>query len=203
MISSLTGTLTRKTPTEVVITVQGVGYSVLIPVSTFETLGAQGSQVLLHTHLHVREDALVLYGFATEQERTMFRILLSVNGIGPRMAQGILSGIAVADLKDHILSGNTGALTTIPGVGRKTAERLVVELREKLGKSDFVFSPATAHADSVSANRTEAAMALVSLGYNRQAAEHALAAAFMELAGESTPSLELLLKTALKHASRQ
>lgn len=203
MISSLNGILTRKTPTEVVVTVQGVGYSVLIPVSTFEALGSQGSQAVLLTHLHVREDALVLYGFATEQERTMFRILLSVNGIGPRMAQGILSGIAVADLREHILSGNTGALTTIPGVGRKTAERLIVELREKLGRFDLAFPTPAGPADTATTNRSEAAMALVSLGYSRQVAEQALNAASAELAGGGIPSLELLLKTALRHASRQ
>ena len=133
MISALRGTLISKSPTEVIIDVHGVGYGISIPLSTYERLGETNAQTTLLTYLHVREDIMQLYGFFTEEERSLFRLLISVSGIGPKMAQGILSGIPAGDLKNHITSGNIGALTTIPGVGRKLGERLVVELRDKIG----------------------------------------------------------------------
>jgi Holliday junction DNA helicase RuvA len=136
MISTLQGTLLSKTPTELVIDVGGVGYGVQIPLSTFEATGDVGSTVKLHTHLHVREDVLQLYGFASVQERTVFRMLVSVSGVGPRMAQGILSGSSVSEFKSHITQGDFSALTAIPGVGKKMAERLIVELREKVERAE-------------------------------------------------------------------
>jgi holliday junction DNA helicase RuvA len=196
MIGSLKGALLAKSPTEILLDVHGVGFQVNIPLSTFEVLGEINSTVLLLTHLHVREDALQLFGFATDEERAMFRLLISVTGIGPRMAQGILSGIPVCDLRTHLIAGNTGALTTIPGVGRKLAERLVVELREKLGKMEgpaFTRSPG----DPASQARAEALLALTSLGYNRLLAEKALRSAMQEL-GEQPASVENLIKTALR-----
>jgi Holliday junction DNA helicase RuvA len=199
MISSLTGSLIVKAPTEVVLTTGGIGFSVNVPISTFEALGPIGTTVTLLTHLHVREDALQLFGFATEEERQMFRALIGVTGIGPKMALGILSGISVSDFRDHILTGNAAALTAVPGVGRKTADRLVVELREKLGKiSDIARPPRDAGAQV----RTEAALALVSLGYGRPAAEQAIAAAMRALEGTPPPTIEQLIKAALKHAAR-
>ena len=120
MIASLRGTLISKNPTEVVVDVGGVGYGVHIPLSTFEKLGNPGSEVSLHTYLHVREDAMLLYGFSSEEERSLFKLLLSVTGIGPRMAQGILSGIPVSDLRAYLQTGNTAALTTIPGYRAET-----------------------------------------------------------------------------------
>ncbi len=199
MITSLLGTLVSKTPTEAVLLVNGIGYSVSIPLSTFEVLGEVNSTLSLHTYLHVREDALQLYGFATEAERDAFRLLISVSGIGPKMAQGILSGISVADLRSRIAEGNTAALTTIPGIGRKLAERLVVELRDRLPRLETASSllpPGTADQTRI---RSEALLALTSLGYTRAAAEKALRAALQETNGVS---VEELIKAALRQTAK-
>jgi len=198
MIASLRGTLLFKSPTEVIIEAGGIGYSVNVSLTTSSALGSVNAPVSLLTHLHVREDALQLYGFSTEEERSIFRLLLSVSGIGPRMGQTILSGISVSDLRRHILSGNPGALTTIPGVGKKLAERLVVELREKMAKmdSDVASSP-----DLRTHTRSQALLALTSLGYSRVVAEKALFAALKETAGDEI-SVEALIKTALRHATK-
>lgn len=194
MISSLTGTLKSKSPTEVLIDVNGVGYAVSIPLSTYEKLGVQNSHVTLFTHLVVREDAMQLFGFATEEERSLFRLLIAVNGIGPKTAQAVLSGLSVAELKQHVASGNIGALTAIPNVGRKTAERLVLELRDKIEK---VPSSSTATPSDRGAEiRAEALLALTSLGYQRAAAEKAI----RQVLSENKPdlSLEVLIKQALQ-----
>lgn len=201
MIVSLQGRLARKSATEVVIDVHGVGYGVSIPVSTYERLGDVDSDTLLLTYLHVREDTLQLYGFATEEEREMFRLLLSVTGIGPKMAQGILSGIPVPELKKNIGRGNAAALTSIPGVGRKTAERLVVELREKISKLE-PGSPILENASDAQVQiRSEAMAALTALGYTRSIAERALRAAIQENNG-SDATVEQLIKSALRHAAK-
>ncbi len=202
MIASLRGTLLHKSPTEAVIDVGGVGFALSIPLSTYETLGEPNTEVSLLTHLHVREDVLQLFGFATEEERELFRLLLSVSGIGPKMAQSILSGVPTAELKNHIVVGNLSALTSIPGVGRKIAERLVVELREKIGRLEtetLVQMPTGG--DTQSHVRAEALLALTSLGYNRAAAEKALRTAIRETSGK-TITVELLIKTALRHATK-
>lgn len=200
MITSLHGTLSSKSPTEVVITVNGVGYGVSIPLSTYEVMGAVNSEVSLFTYLHVREDALQLYGFATESERDLFRLLISVTGIGPKMAQSILSGLPVADLKSRIAEGNPQALTIIPGVGRKLAERLVVELRDKITKIE-IFPGLPASSDPQAHIRSEALLALTSLGYNRMAAEKALRTAIQEANGREV-TVESLIKAALRHAAK-
>ena len=197
MIASLAGILKFKSPTEVLVDVNGVGYSVLIPLSTFEKLGPLNSPTVLLTHLHVREDALLLFGFATEDERHLFKLLISVSGIGPKIAQGILSGISAVDLRRHIATGNLAALTAIPGVGKKTAERLFVELRDKIGKSGAEES-ALAPEDKRESIRAEALMALTSLGYNRQAAEKGIRAALQETDGAKV-TVEELIKKALGH----
>jgi Holliday junction DNA helicase RuvA len=198
MIASLRGTLIAKSPTEAVVDVHGVGYALSIPLSTYERLGPLSSEVYLYTHQHVREDTLQLFGFATEDERSMFRLLLGVTGIGPKMAQGILSGIPVPELRTHLAGGNLPALTAIPGIGKKLAERLVLELREKTGAS----APTAPGSPANEQTRIhqEALMALVSLGYARPAAERALRSALQELG--NTPALEALLKLALRHAGR-
>lgn len=201
MIASIRGVLVTKSPTEVIVDTQGVGYSINIPLSTYAALGGINSTVTLLTYLHVREDALQLFGFATEEERAIFRLLISVSGIGPRMAQTILSGITVPDLKHHLASGNLGALTTIPGVGKKLAERLVVELRDRITKvetSGAFPPPAT---DRQSQIRSEALLALTSLGYSRPVAEKALLSALKELNGNET-GVEALIKTSLRHAAK-
>jgi Holliday junction DNA helicase RuvA len=197
VIASVEGLLRTKSPTEVLIDVNGIGFAISIPLSTYEKLDAVGSRVVLLTVLHVREDAMQLFGFATEEERRVFKLLISVSGIGPKIAQSVLSGMNAEELKSHLGSGNITALTSIPGVGRKTAERLVVELRDKIGnplsESGSVI-PADAEAASV---RFEALRALVSLGYSQQAAERSIRLALKE-SGGSTLLLEELIKRALR-----
>ena len=197
MIASLSGILKFKSPTEVLIDVNGVGYSVSIPLSTYEKLGPLNSHTTLVTYLHVREDALQLFGFASEAERHLFKLLISISGIGPKIAQGILSGISTSGLRQHILRGNSTALTAIPNVGKKTAERLILELRDKIGKEE----PASAlPANLRESAHSESLLALTSLGYNRQAAEKALHSAMQELDGASV-NVEELIKRALRHVS--
>jgi Holliday junction DNA helicase RuvA len=200
MIASLTGVLKVKTPTEIVIDVNGVGYSVTIPLSTFEKLGTIDSHVSLFTYLHVREDAMQLFGFATEEERFSFKLLIAVNGIGPKIAQGILSGISVSDLKQYIGSENIAALTTIPGVGRKTAERLIIELRDKIGQIGGVAQESSQGSERGDDLRQEALLALTSLGYNRSVAEKALRQVLTDAKGEKLP-LQDLIKRALRRTS--
>jgi holliday junction DNA helicase RuvA len=200
MIASLNGILKGKSPTEVLVDVNGVGYSVSIPLSTYSTLGDLNSPVHLLTHLHVREDAMQLFGFATEAERQLFRLLISITGIGPKIAQGILSGISVPDLRQHIAGGNIAALTSIPGIGKKTAERLIVELRDKIGKIEPSSAAGLISGDRNVEIRSEALLALTSLGYNRIAAEKALRMAINDTAG-SQLSVEDLIKKALKYSS--
>ena len=201
MIASVRGTLLFKSPTEVVIDSNGIGYSVSISLSTYATLGNVNSTATLLTYLHVREDLLQLFGFATEEERNAFRILISVSGIGPRMAQTILSGMTVPDLKHHIISGNLAALTTVSGVGKKLAERLIVELRDKMGKVETGIAP-TVSTDGESRVRSEALSALTSLGYSRPVAEKALLSALRE-ADRRELSVEALVKASLRHATKQ
>ena len=168
MIAELRGRLVRKAPQEVVVDVSGVGYRVAIPLSTFYRLGEPGAEIRLLTHTHVREDALALFGFLTEPEQDLFERLIDVAGVGPRLAVSILSGIEAPDLVTALRGGDVARLTRIPGVGRKTAERLVLELKDKVQELAGVPSaptaaPATPHDDLVSA--------LVHLGYSRPEAE--------------------------------
>lgn len=200
MIASLSGILKIKTPTEVLIEVQGVGYAVSIPLSTFEKLGDTGSATTLLTYFHVREDALQLFGFATKEERFLFKLLISVSGIGPKIAQGILSGISAAELRHHIARENITALTAIPGVGKKTAERLIIELRDKIGKLELTTPSTATLSNQQEDTRQEALLALTSLGYNRQIAEKALRQVLTETNGTSLP-LQELIKKALRYTS--
>lgn len=200
MIATLTGILKVKNPTEIILDVHGVGFVLTIPFSTFEKLGEVGSTATVLTHLHIREDAMQLFGFATDEERLLFKLLISVNGIGPKIAQGILSRIAVSDLKLHIAKDNISALTAIPGVGRKTAERLVIELRDKIGKIDAAGPSSIAPPDGEEALRQEALLALTSLGYNRLIAEKALRQVLTEMQGEKL-SLQNLIKKALRYTT--
>ena len=200
MIARLSGRLEGKSPTEITVDVGGVAFALSVPISTFERLPEPGSPVSVFTHLHVREDALQLFGFFTQEERDLFRILISVNGIGPKMGLGILSGISSADLKSHILAGNAGALTSIPGVGRKIAERLVVELRDKISRLDgAAVTPGGSAAGESSRIRSEAILALASLGYSRPAAEKAIRGAIQE-SPDAGSTVETLIRAALRHA---
>lgn len=197
MISYLHGTLAEKSPTEITVDVNGVAYAVNISLSTYEVLGDVGGSVKILTYLHFREDTMQLYGFATTAERDLFRLLISISGIGPKMAQGILSGISVNELKNFILHGNFSGLMSIAGVGRKTAERLVLELRDKIGKLEY---EVPLKEDKAAGIRAEALLAMTSLGYNRSTAEKAIRVVLQESDG-SELAVEELIKRALRHTS--
>ncbi len=200
MIARLRGTVVSKSPSEVVLDVNGVGYQLSVPVSTSELLeGTRGETVLL-TYLHVREDTLQLYGFATESEREAFRMLLSVNGVGPKLALGILSGIRVAELRSAIARGDTAILSSIAGVGRKTAERLIVELRSKV-TDDAPHAQLVPSSSAQLKVRSEAIVALMSLGHHRASAEKAVRSAVSESPGAEF-TVEDLVRKALAHTSR-
>ena len=200
IIAHLSGTLAQKTPTEIVIDVHGVGYAVSISLATYEKLPAQHEEVLLLTHHHIREDHQQLFGFFTAGEREIFRLLISVSGIGPRTAQTILSGVPSHDVTEMIADGNTAGLTKLPGIGKKTAERMILELRDKVGRSDT--GTGSAHLPAtVSGIRADAVTAIVSLGFSRDRAETAVNAAYADLR-DTSPTLEVLLKHALKIGTR-
>ncbi|MEZ4701239.1 MAG: Holliday junction branch migration protein RuvA [Rhodothermales bacterium] len=175
MIAYVSGTLVDKKPTEALIDVNGIGYSVLIPTSTYEALPETGKPARLVTHYHVREDAHLLFGFATPAERTLFEAMLSVSGIGPRLALAALSAMRPAELRDYIVEGQVGMITKIPGVGKKTAERMVVELKDRLVKLDLPGGGALTDANDTRAEaRSDALAALEALGLSRANAERSL-----------------------------
>ncbi|MEO8627373.1 MAG: Holliday junction branch migration protein RuvA [Betaproteobacteria bacterium] len=169
MIGRLSGIILEKRPPLVLVDVQGVAYEVDVPMSTFYQLPATGAKVMLHTHLLVREDAHLLYGFGSETERQAFRQLLKITGVGARTALSVLSGMTVEELHHAVARDDSARLTKIPGIGRKTAERLVLELRDKL---DAV--AAGAPAGSLPVGRGDALNALIALGYNEKEAKTAL-----------------------------
>jgi holliday junction DNA helicase RuvA len=172
VIAQLRGTLADKRPNQVLVDVGGVGYLVFIPVSTFYALGELHAEVTLLTYTHVREDALALYGFMTAHEKHLFELLISASGVGPSLALKVLSGMSVDDLVPAIRAGDLVRLTRIPGVGRKTAERMVVELRDKLAA---VETPETARpAAAPKGVAADVVSALLNLGYERRAAEQAV-----------------------------
>lgn len=168
LIAQLTGRILRKEPQELVVDVAGVGYKVTIPLSTFYRLGEPGADVSLLTHTHVREDAFALFGFITPSEQALFERLISVAGVGPRLAIGILSGIEAPDLVGALRSGDVPRLTRIPGVGKKTAERLVVELKDKV---EGLEGPEVPAAEVPATPQGDLVSALVHLGYSRAEAE--------------------------------
>ncbi len=162
MIGRLSGTLVEKNPPQILLDVAGVAYEVDVPMSTFYNLPATGERVVLFTHLVVREDAHLLYGFATENERRAFRQLLKISGIGARIALSVLSGLSVAELAQAVTMQDTGRLTKIPGIGKKTAERLLLELKDKLG-ADFTAAVGVHRAAPVT---SDVLNALLALGYS-------------------------------------
>ena len=188
MIGRLHGKLLEKNPPQILIDVSGVGYEVDVPMSTFCNLPEVGGELTLHTHFVVREDAQLLYGFATLAERTVFRALIKISGVGPKIALALLSGITVDQLKDAVDRGETGLLTKVPGIGKKTAERLVLELKDKLAGT----GAATA-AVPTSGARADVAAALIALGYSEREA----AAATKKLPEDCTVNdgLRLALKS--------
>ncbi|HAB83426.1 Holliday junction branch migration protein RuvA [Sutterella wadsworthensis] len=188
MIGRLHGKLLEKNPPQILIDVSGVGYEVDVPMSTFCNLPEVGGELTLYTHFVVREDAELLYGFATLAERAVFRALIKISGVGPKIALALLSGITVDQLKDAVDRGETGLLTKVPGIGKKTAERLVLELKGKLAGT----GAATA-AVPTSGARADVAAALIALGYSEREA----AAATKKLPEDCTVNdgLRLALKS--------
>jgi Holliday junction DNA helicase RuvA len=196
VIARLSGTLAEKSVQRIVIDVAGVGYEVLVPLSTFYAVGEPGAQVMLRTYTHVREDALQLYGFATPLEQTLFERLLAVSGIGPKLALAVLSGIETSDLVAAIRQGDVARLTRIPGIGRKTAERMVVELKDRMADAAVAPLDATPAAGSV---RDDVISALVNLGYQRHSIEKTVDAV---LRRTETQDFEGVLRQILRELSR-
>jgi Holliday junction DNA helicase RuvA len=203
MIGSLRGKLVEKRPNVVLIDVGGVGYEVIIPLSTFSSLGALHSESTLLIHTHVREDQLALYGFFTAREKQCFELLISASGVGPSLALKILSGMSLDELIPAIRKGDLAHLVRIPGVGRKTAERIVVELRDKLGVIDV---PQPGKPATKSQLESDVASALVNLGYDARSVDSAIekagskaATVFEELL---RASLQILGGTSMKKMAR-
>ncbi|MBW2038144.1 MAG: Holliday junction branch migration protein RuvA [Deltaproteobacteria bacterium] len=194
MISQIRGQLVYKSPEEIIIDVNGVGYGVKVPLSTFYELPGIGGDVLLQVHTYVREDTLHLYGFLTPKEKELFCLLIGVSGVGPRLAINVLSGISAQDLERALKDEDLPSLTRIPGVGRKTAERMLVELKDK------VVASATAVVSGIQGKEggmvKDALSALVNLGYTRGIAEEALRDVLREKGDDL--SLEDLLKESLR-----
>jgi Holliday junction DNA helicase RuvA len=207
MIAHLSGTLLSKQPTAAIVDVGGVGYEVVIPLSTFYELGENGSPVQLRIYTHVREDALQLYGFKTARERELFLQLISVNGVGPNLAIKLLSGMNADEMIASIRTNNLVRLVGIPGVGRKTAERLVVDLRDKIAalsspalEEEFAAQAAAAgDPSSTDTMRDDAMSALTNLGYQRAAAEKAVKNAIDE-GGDL--SVENILRRSLRSLAK-
>ncbi len=193
MIFALEGKIVSNSPVEVVVDVGGIHYLVKIPVTVYEKLGEVGANVKLYTYLIVREEEIYLYGFSSVEERDFFKLLISVSGIGPKMAQAIMSGMSVDELKNSIIRGDVSSLVSIPGVGKKTAE-----LRDKIAKIEFAGKPLEFISSDQVEVRNEALLALISLGFSRQSAEKAIRAVLKE--NEKMEfTVEELVKQALRH----
>jgi Holliday junction DNA helicase RuvA len=194
MIGRLKGILLEKQPPAILIDVQGVGYELEASMSTFYNLPECGETITLHTHMVVREDAQLLYGFFSASERLMFRTLIKISGVGPKLALTILSGMSAEDFSRCILNGDSKALTQLPGVGKKTAERLVVELKDRIEKDDSIKLPGAASKVEKQENPVnDAVSALISLGYKAQQASQMIRN--MDVEGKST---EEIIRAALQ-----
>ena len=199
MIAFLRGSVRSKQPNRVIVDVNGVGYDVHVPLSTFYDLGDEGHEVSLRTYLHVREDVLQLYGFLTELERQVFERLIAISGIGPKLAIAVLSGMETRDLVGAVQRGDVASLTGIPGIGKKTAERIVLELKDRLAQ---LAAPVSAVAPVVSPAdrlRGDLLSALQNLGYHRQQAEKAIDAA---VTSDPDVTFEHALRFALRELIR-
>jgi Holliday junction DNA helicase RuvA len=200
MIGLLRGHVLEKHPDRLLVDVQGVGYEVFVPLSTFYTLPDADGDVTLRIHTHVREDQLALYGFATVLEQQLFERLIGVSGIGPRLALAALSGIEPSELVRAVRTSDIARLTSIPGVGRKTAERIALELKDKLPVSAAAAPAGAAPSGPEADLRADVLSALVNLGYQRAGAEKAIDAALKSLG--ATAAFEVVLRQALKGLSR-
>lgn len=193
MITFLDGTLVESLPTQVVMDVNGVGYQVLIPLSSFDRLPGTGQKIRLLTHLAVREDAHVLYGFATREERDLFRLLIHhVSGVGPKLALSVLSGMSVTAFQGAVVAADVAAISRISGLGKKTAERIVVELKDKVGvAAEWEAASAMNSPGPEAAAHHDAVLALISLGY-KQVDAHKAVKRSAELLDASAPPEELV-----------
>jgi Holliday junction DNA helicase RuvA len=195
MIALLTGKIAHKSPEYIILDVNGVGYRVQIPFSTYYELPEGGAQISLNIYTHVKEDAISLYGFRTADEKIFFQLLISVSGIGPKLAKDILSNIQVKELASAIVRGDLARLSAVPGIGKKTAERLVLELKDKVQKLEFVGSSAGGeYLAPTPGIEEDVASALINLGYKEAVVRKALA----ELRVSPDDSMEQVLKQALK-----
>jgi Holliday junction DNA helicase RuvA len=201
MIGRLQGTILEKQPPSILIDVQGVGYELEASMSTFYQLPECGENITLHTHLVVREDAQLLYGFYSLSERQMFRNLIKISGVGPKLALTILSGMSAEDFSRCIMDGDSKALTRLPGVGKKTAERLVIELKDRLEKDDSIKLPGstgtTASIERQANPVNDAVSALISLGYKAQQASQMIRDIDVE-----AKSTEEIIRAALQGGAR-
>ena len=187
MIGRITGSLIEKEALQVLVEAGGIGYEIMVPMTTLEVLGETGTQVVLHTHFSVREDAQVLYGFKSQSDRAYFRELIKVNGVGPKMALAILSSVDAHNLAMAVTREQVSTLTRVPGIGKKTAERLIMELKDKMEnlaggelasyQADAASTPASiaaAQSSGVDSNENEAVSALTALGYKPKEAQNAI-----------------------------
>lgn len=199
MIAHLSGTLLRKSPASAVVDVQGVGYEVFIPLTAYYQMPEAGSPVSLYIHTHLREESLKLFGFLGEADKQMFELLIRINKVGPKLAVAILSGMTAQDLTQAVFNHDISKLSGIPGVGRKTAERLALELKDKL--SELNLEPGAAALEGGGSGNTlrdDAVSALVNLGYKKAQAEQALKKVWRD---EAKPSLEELIRDSLNSLS--
>ena len=198
MITHVAGKLTAALPTQAIVDVSGIGYELLIPLSSYDRLPPVGQPVQILTHLHVREDAHMLYGFMSASERDLFRLLVnSVSGIGPKLALAVLSGMSVGNFKSAVVNNDVASLAKISGLGKKTAERIVLELKDKLGVAAAWEAASASHAPSPAESQAnEAVLALIALGY-KQVDAHKTVRELQEKQPEVT-SAEELVKLALK-----
>ena len=196
MIATLRGRILEKHPNRVIVDVNGVGYDVAVPLSTFYSLGEAGSEAALRVHTHVREDALALYGFSTRIELDLFERLIAISGIGPKVALAVLSGIEPAELIRAVEHADLARLTAIPGVGKKTSERIVLELKDRLPRASMAAASGIVEPPAV---RDDELSALINLGYHRPLAERAA-----DSAVKSTPNgdFERTLKQALRELAK-
>lgn len=201
MIAHLRGKLLAKHPNQIVVETCGVGYELTISVPTFSELPANGSEVALYVHTHVREEVLALYGFLRPAEKQLFEKLITVSGIGPKLAITILSGMAADEMAGAIRGNDVGRLTRIPGIGKKTAERMVLELRDKLPAAEGTAAPAV---PAMNATEEDVLSALVNLGYQRAAAEKVLTGVIKRGVGksETSGSFDSMFREALAGLSK-
>ncbi|HEY2572428.1 MAG TPA: Holliday junction branch migration protein RuvA [Verrucomicrobiaceae bacterium] len=199
MISHLRGQLVEALPNQLVVEVHGVGYKCLVPLSTYDKLAGGSGEVKLLTHLHITDRDHTLFGFATGEERDLFKLLMDrVSGVGPKLALAVLSGTSVSDFKDHVIRGDVTALSRISGVGKKTAERIVLELKDKVGIVDTwqAAKGGTAKDDPSAAAQTDAVLALIALGYKQSEAHQAVQKTARQTTGEITA--DKLIREALR-----